>query len=170
MKTDVRMDGVSRRLEWQKEGTGYRFAMEADGGGAAGGLGEVLAVEAGIYSVLVGDRSYEVKIVPGPEGSWFVDLDGRHFAVELRDPRESRGAAHGRAGEGRYTLKSAMPGKVVRVLAAVGDEVEAGQGIVVVEAMKMQNEVKTQRAGKVVQVMTVAGATVAAGEALAVVE
>jgi len=63
-----------------------------------------------------------------------------------------------------------MPGKVVRVLVAPGDSVEAGQGIAVVEAMKMQNEMKAARAGKVLSVPAKEGATVAAGEVLATIE
>jgi biotin carboxyl carrier protein len=63
-----------------------------------------------------------------------------------------------------------MPGKVVRVLVAPGDAVEAGQGLLVVEAMKMQNEMKAVRAGRVLTVHTKEGATVAAGEVLATVE
>ena len=63
-----------------------------------------------------------------------------------------------------------MPGKVIRVLVSVGDDVEAGQGLIVVEAMKMQNEMKAARAGRVVSVAAVAGATVNAGEILAAIE
>jgi biotin carboxyl carrier protein len=63
-----------------------------------------------------------------------------------------------------------MPGKVVRVLVAPGDSVEAGQGVAVVEAMKMQNEMKASRAGKVLSVPAKEGATVAAGEVLATIE
>jgi biotin carboxyl carrier protein len=63
-----------------------------------------------------------------------------------------------------------MPGKVVRVLVAQGDLVEAGQGIAVVEAMKMQNELKAPRGGRIASLSTHEGATVAAGEVLAVIE
>jgi biotin carboxyl carrier protein len=62
-----------------------------------------------------------------------------------------------------------MPGKIVRVLAAVGDMVEAGQGVVVVEAMKMQNEMKAPRAGRVVTLSAREGASVSAGEVLATI-
>ena len=68
------------------------------------------------------------------------------------------------------TLKAAMPGKVVRVLVQEGDAVEAGHGVIVVEAMKMQNEVKSPKSGVVVKVSVAEGATVNAGEVLAVVE
>ena len=67
------------------------------------------------------------------------------------------------------TLASPMPGKVVRVLVAVGDEVAAGQGLLVVEAMKMQNEMKSPRAGKVLSLAAVEGATVSAGQPLATI-
>jgi biotin carboxyl carrier protein len=90
--------------------------------------------------------------------------------MEVRDPRrwsrQSRGGAHA----GTHQIKAPMPGKVVRVLAAAGDVVEAGQGVVVVEAMKMQNELKAPRAGRVIGVTAKIGATVTAGEVLATVE
>jgi biotin carboxyl carrier protein len=63
-----------------------------------------------------------------------------------------------------------MPGKVVRLLVAPGDAVTAGQGLIVVEAMKMQNEIKAPRAGRVLEVRAAEGATVAAGEALLILE
>ena len=63
-----------------------------------------------------------------------------------------------------------MPGKVVRVLVAQGDQVEAGEGLIVVEAMKMQNEMKAAKAGRVATLAAVAGATVNAGEILATIE
>ena len=68
------------------------------------------------------------------------------------------------------TIASPMPGKVVRVLVAAGDTVELGQGIVVVEAMKMQNEMKAKRAGRVLEMTAKEGATVVAGEVLATIE
>jgi biotin carboxyl carrier protein len=63
-----------------------------------------------------------------------------------------------------------MPGKVIRVLVSIGDTVELGQGLVVVEAMKMQNEMKSPKAGRIVEVKTKADAAVAAGDVLVVVE
>ena len=83
--------------------------------------------------------------------------------------RWSRDRNHSK-GEGRQNIVATMPGRVVRVLVAAGDQVEAGQGIVVVEAMKMQNEMKAVRAGRVAALPAVAGATVNAGEILAAIE
>jgi len=118
----------------------------------------------GVYSVLLDGRSYLARVEDG-----VVTVNGFRYEIEVRDPRrwsrQSRGGAHA----GAQDIKASMPGKVVRVLVAVGDAVEAGQGIVVVEAMKMQNEMKAPRAGKVVGIAAKAGATVTAGEVLATV-
>ena len=98
-----------------------------------------------------------------------VSIDGHRFEVEVRDPRQWSRKAAGQSGEGVQTIASPMPGKVVRVLAAAGDEVQPGQGIVVVEAMKMQNEMKADRAGTVLTLPVKEGATVSAGDVLATV-
>jgi biotin carboxyl carrier protein len=128
-----------------------------------------MEVEPGIYSVLVGNRSYEVKIVPGGEG-YYVDLDGHRSFVEVRDPRTLVRSGRGGLGEGRLSVAAPMPGKVIRVLVAAGAEVQAGDGLIVVEAMKMQNEMKAPKGGRVVEVAAREGATVVAGEVLAVIE
>ncbi len=99
-----------------------------------------------------------------------IQVNGRIFSVEIFDPRELRSRASAGASEGRQSIAAPMPGKVVRLLVAAGDAVEAGQGLIVVEAMKMQNEMKSPKAGTVVEVKTKDGATVAAGEILVVIE
>ena len=129
----------------------------------------VQAVEPGIYSVIVEGRSYDVKIVPG-QGIWFVDIRGRHLAVRVEDPRDASAGRGAVASLGLQKIAAQMPGKVLRVLVSPGDPVEAGQGLVVVEAMKMQNELKAPRSGRIATVLTREGATVAAGEVLATLE
>ena len=75
---------------------------------------------------------------------------GREFSVAVRDPREWQRKRGGSvASEGRQQVLAPMPGKIVRVLVKAGDTIEAGQGILVVEAMKMQNEVRSPKAGKI---------------------
>jgi biotin carboxyl carrier protein len=119
----------------------------------------------GVYSVLLDGRSYDARVEDGA-----VIVCGHRFEIEVRDPRRySRQAAAGAHG-GAQRVASPMPGKVVRVLVSVGDVVEAGQGIVVVEAMKMQNEMKAARAGKIASISVQPGATVTAGEVLASIE
>ena len=130
---------------------------------------DVVEVEIGVYSILLHGGSYEAKVTPGPEGS-SVEVDGVRYEVTVRDPRRlpRTGSAVGSAG--RQRVGSPMPGKVVRVLVHEGEEVAAGQGLVVVEAMKMQNAIRSPKAGRVVAMRAVEGTTVTAGETLAEVE
>jgi biotin carboxyl carrier protein len=132
-------------------------------------MNQIEAVEPGVYSVLVDGRSYEARVEQS-DGCLVVFIDGHRFEVEIQDPR--RWSRHpGKPGiAGRLHVTAPMPGKIVRLLVAEGDTVEAGQGLLVVEAMKMQNEMKAPKAGRVVTLTARAGATVAAGEVLVAIE
>jgi biotin carboxyl carrier protein len=138
---------------------------------ADGREGTVSIVEAapGVWSVLLdcGDtsRSFSVRIEPGA-----CIVNGERILTEVDDPRAPKRRSAAALLEGRQTLAAAMPGKIVRVLVEPGDLVEAGQGVVVVEAMKMQNEVKSPKSGRVVSVFAEEGRTVTAGVVLAVIE
>jgi len=122
-------------------------------------------VEPGVWSVLMDGRSVEVCVHDG--NAW---IGGQAFEVEVYDPRELSDEAGSGGASGARTLLAPMPGKVIRVLVAEGDEVTAGQGIVVVEAMKMQNEMPSPKAGRVVSISVKAGDAVATGQVLAAVE
>jgi len=130
---------------------------------------EIVTVEPGVYSVLLNGRSYEARVEDGDD-CVIVFIDGHRFEIEIQDPRRWSRRAGRRGVEGRLNIAAPMPGKVVRVLVAQGDTVEAGQGLLVVEAMKMQNEMKAPKAGRVVSLTAREGATVAAGEVLAAIE
>jgi biotin carboxyl carrier protein len=125
--------------------------------------------EPGVYGVLLDGRSYDAFVEETPSGL-AVTIEGFRFEVEVRDPRRWSRRTAGAGGGTVQSILSPMPGKVVRVLAAAGDEVAPGQGIVVVEAMKMQNELKSNRTGHVLTVAAKEGATVTAGELLATIE
>jgi biotin carboxyl carrier protein len=100
-----------------------------------------------------------------------VVIGGRRYGFEVDDPRSLRGRRGAGAGtEGPRPVKAPMPGRVVRLLVEAGDEVEEGQGCVVIEAMKMQNELKSPKAGRVVRVGVAVGDTVGSGDVLVVVE
>ena len=126
---------------------------------------DIVEVEPGVYSVLLDGRSYEVR-VDGSE----ITLAGQRLHIEIADPRRWNPAAATLRAEGRESIKAPMPGKIVRVLVAPGDQVAVGQGIVVIEAMKMQNELKAPRAGRVASVSVKEGDAVTAGTVLAVIE
>ena len=169
MKLIVSVDGKTGELRLDRNGDSCRFAYQRDGLGAVDREASILEVEPGIYSVLIGNRSYEVKIVAA-SGGYYVDLDGHRSFIEVRDPRTLVKSGRGGAGEGRQSVTAPMPGKVVRVLVEAGSEVQAGDGMIVVEAMKMQNEMKAPKTGRVVEVLVREGATVAAGEVLSIIE
>jgi biotin carboxyl carrier protein len=164
MKLSVVIGGAERHFEVLAPPPDFRFRMgDGDERDAA-----VEVPEPGIYSVLLDGRSYEARVEETP-GPLVVVIDGYRFEVEVRDPRRRTRRSGGGSGDGVQTVAAPMPGKVVRVLVASGDAVEAGQGLLVVEAMKMQNEMKAPRAGTVLTIGAKEGATVAAGEVLATI-
>ncbi len=127
-------------------------------------------LEADFYTILdLGDsRSYEVSVEPRGDG-YIVRHGAAECEVVVSDPsRRAREA--GPVGTGPLTVSASMPGKVVRVLVVAGGTVQAGQGLIVVEAMKMENEIAAPRAGRVKHVAVAAGQTVESGVALVEIE
>ncbi len=125
-------------------------------------------LEADFYSILYEGKSYEVSVESA--GPKYVVRHGAHEqVVELADAARS-GRDELRKCGGPEAIDSVMPGKVVRVLVAPGDEVRAGQGLVVLEAMKMENEIGAPRAGRVKSVDVIPGQTVETGARLVVLE
>ena len=126
---------------------------------------DILQVEPNVFSILRDGQVYEARI----DGNT-VTIGNRRYTLNQTDPRKWNPAAAHLQTHGRASINSPMPGKIVRVLVAAGDEVAAGQGVIVVEAMKMQNELKTTRAGRVTSVKVKQNDTVEAGAVLVVVE
>jgi biotin carboxyl carrier protein len=145
---------------------GAHFRYEREGASPIEGEFSLAVLDSGAYSVLIGGRGYLVVAGAGAE----IRVNGRALSVEVFDPRELGERRSGAAGAGRQNIVAPMPGKVVRLLVVPGDMVEAGQSVVVVEAMKMQNEMKSPKAGRVAEVKTRSGETVAAGDVLLIVE
>jgi biotin carboxyl carrier protein len=115
------------------------------------------------------DCRVDGRIEPGATVD--VTICANRYAVTLVDPKRLRSALDsGAHGEGAARIVAPMPGKVVRLLVEAGQEVETGHGIVVVEAMKMQNEMKSPKSGTIVSINVAVGATVNGGDLLAVVE
>lgn len=104
-------------------------------------------------------------------GHFTVNLRGASYEIKIGDPKKLRSEqAAGGHDHGEAQIRATMPGKVVRFLVELGSQVEAGAGIIVVEAMKMQNELKTPKTGTVAKLCTTVGETVNAGDVLAVIE
>jgi len=170
MKLNAEIEGEKLALEVRREGERIfaqvgerRYELEA----RAVGEGEYLLIRDGrVYECRVGAASGERR-----RGELSVALGANEYGVTLTDPKHLRGARAAAGHDaGRAQITSPMPGKVVRVLVSKGQEVDAGAGVVVVEAMKMQNELKSPKSGAVAEIRVEAGATVSAGEVLAVIE
>ena len=123
-------------------------------------------------SLVEGSRAREVRIDRRTGGALEVLVGGRRFDVVVSQERRTRSRAHAEAtgGGGGASVKSPMPGRVVRVLVAAGDRVGAGQPLVVVEAMKMENELRAPADGVVTKVSVEAGTAVDTGAVLIVIE
>ena len=127
----------------------------------------------GSYLLILAGQVFDCRLEDTPESGRPVGVvvGGRHYLVTLSDPKRLLGSlSTGLLPDGAARVIAPMPGKVVRVLVEVGTQVEAGTGIVIVEAMKMQNEMKSPTSGTVVAVNVQAGTTVNGGDVLAVVE
>ncbi|MGC1169935.1 MAG: biotin/lipoyl-containing protein [Candidatus Acidiferrales bacterium] len=164
MKLKVQIDGETHRVELTEARDLSRWF--ADGHPLDADAKEV---SPGVYSILVQGKSFEVRVERiGAELS--AATQGRQYEIAISDPREWKKNRAGAAeAEGRQQVLAPMPGKVVRVLVAAGDQVQAGQGLMVVEAMKMQNEIRTPKSGKIERLSVAEGQTVNCGEVVAVV-
>ena len=127
--------------------------------------------EPGVFLIRHDNKIYETAVTAAADGRKTVSLRGKDHEIVLHDPKRLRGRdeAEEHAG-GVAEIKTAMPGKVVRILTTLGTVVEKGDGILVVEAMKMQNELKSPKAGAVKEIRVEEGSTVAAGDVLATIE
>jgi len=122
------------------------------------------------FSLILEGRSHDVSVSPNA-GGFQVVVDGESIQVGLVDPRRDGPSTSGRTeAAGPVAVSAPMPGKVVRILTAEGEEVRQGQGLVVVEAMKMQNELGAPKSGRIRAVRVAEGQAVNAGEPLVLVE
>ena len=134
---------------------------------------EVTEPEPGVYLFRNKAKVTEVSVSRGrrPSDPVIVQVRGTSYDIGLTDPKRLRGSGGGSDHSGGAAeIRTAMPGKVVRLLIEAGAEIEKGQGVIVVEAMKMQNELKAPKAGTVKEIRVTEGATVSSGEVLAVIE
>jgi biotin carboxyl carrier protein len=164
MLYDVTINGKNYRLDLNR--SDGRWSCRLDGRDL-----EVEAVLArpDVLSLRIGNVAYEIKseLVANDLYLW---VGSSRFAVELRDPRSLRNRSRAGDDQGPKKITAPMPGKVVRLLVHEGDEVEVGGGVAVVEAMKMQNEIKSPKKGTIQKILVREGAAVNAGDVLAIVE
>lgn len=148
------------------ERAGHAFAVTVDGRRVRV---DAVRVDAQLLSLIVDGQSHEVAIAVGGEGSATVTVDGTPVVASV-DGRRRLGRKDDHGGGGPQRVSAPMPGKVVRVLVKKGDAVRARQPLVVVEAMKMENELRALRDGTVADVPAREGQSVDAGALLVVVQ
>jgi biotin carboxyl carrier protein len=161
---DITINGKNFRLEIDRADSGWSCRLD-------GKKVEIDAILAGpnVLSLRIGNSAHEIRTEHIGD-NLHLWVGNKRFAVEVHDPRSLRGRARAIDDHGPKKILAPMPGKVVRLLALEGDEIEAGQGILVVEAMKMQNEIKSPKNGRLTKVLVTEGAAVNPGDVLAIVE
>jgi biotin carboxyl carrier protein len=166
MKYEVLIEGNPHQVEMERTESGFDCIVDGESFGL-----DVVMTARDVLSILHNGRHYEAKREYSLLGETHIIVGSERFAAEVRDPRSlrSRRAAAG-AEAGPARIIAPMPGIVIRLLVSLGDEVEAGQGVAVVEAMKMQNELKSTKKGKVTTIAVKEAAAVNAGDLLAIVE
>ena len=129
------------------------------------GVYPLAALEAGTALVLRGGQVHRVTHANGR-----LLVNGKEVRLSLADPRNRRRNGNNNADSGRRDVKAAMPGKVIKILVEPGQSVEPAAGLLILEAMKMQNEVRSPGTGRVTSVHVAVGDTVASGQALVTLE
>ena len=170
MKTHLTIEVKGRRLVVEVTEAGGRLDVIVDGERE---LVDAVKTEPNRWSLIAGSarRSRDVRLRHGRDGAWTVFVEGTPLNARVPNPSRSR-AAHAEVGAaaGPVRLTAPMPGRVVRGLAARGDVVSARQPLVVVEAMKMENELRAPRPGTVGDVLVREGASVETGAPLMIIE
>ena len=171
MSVPIEAGGRTRNVEVRRRDAG--FVVSVDGHELTVDVHEV----GGIWSLLLGTKSHEVAFVEGLDGAMMVHVDGQTVPVLVDSARRAwgargRGEKAGDTGDaaGPHPIVAPMPGKIVKVLVKAGDSVQQRQGLVVVEAMKMENELRSPKAGTVSEVRVEEGTLVEAGAILVIVE
>ena len=167
MKLRIDVDGETYTLDLQPSGLESQYTL--NGATHSSGTASVAEIAPGVFSVLLGLRSFPVHLVPNGE-NLEVWIGAQRHTISIADSRDRAAKQNKAAAAGRIELRAQMPGRVIKLLAEVGSHVQAGQGIIIVEAMKMQNEMKSPKEGTVSKILVGEGATVAAGETLVVIE
>ncbi|MGB9435510.1 MAG: biotin/lipoyl-containing protein [Candidatus Acidiferrum sp.] len=169
MKFEVHLDAGAGKtkhvVDLERDDASYKVYLDGQPVDA-----DVILAAPNAVSVILNGTAFEIHIAPSLDGTYKLQTGPHEFQADVRDPRVWRGRKQSALeAEGRQQILAPMPGKVIRLLVQVGDDVDAGQGLVVVEAMKMQNEIRSPKKGKVERLQAKEGQAVDAGDVLCVV-
>jgi len=166
VKLDIEIDGKQHRIDLTPAAEPGRWNVQLDGHTVEA---DAHFIRPGVLSLLLEGRAYRI-VLDADLADPALHLDEHRITWQAEDPRSFQRRRRHAGTDGPVTLKASMPGRVVRVLVEHGDHVVAHQGILVIEAMKMQNELKSPKEGRISDLRVEPGDTVAAGEVLAVIE
>ena len=162
MKYEVLLAGKTRVVELTRRDGVLEISLDGKPLDA-----DAVEVVPNTFSVLLNGESHQIRVAPRGDGTLILYTGLAEYHAEVGDPRSWRGRRHSTLeAEGRQQITAPMPGKVIRLLVKPGDSVVAGQGLLVVEAMKMQNEIRSPKSGKVEKLFAQEGQAVNAGEVL----
>ena len=169
MQFEIDVNERTHKVVVERVGTaaGGRFRVVIDGIEASV---DARRTELGLSLIFEDGRSTDVALTDRPGGEWFVQLPHADVTAVVDARRYQRGEGGGAAKTGVQRILAPMPGRVVRLLVKVGDQVELKQGVVVIEAMKMENELAAPKAGRVKDIAVTEGQSVEAGRVLIVIE
>ena len=133
----------------------------------------VIKVDHGIYSMLYNGKSYDMEIVPGGDNKKYLVAHGcSTYNIEINDPESKykKNRLKGQLDHDQDSISSPMPGKVVKIPVTVGDEIEPGQTLIIISAMKMESEYKAKRSGKIKEILASEGDTIEGNQPLILIE
>jgi biotin carboxyl carrier protein len=166
MKFNLEIDGQTRQVEIDPADSPGQWRIRIDGEAVDA---DAHLIRPGVMSLLIAGRAHRVVLDHG-SGDPALHIGRHRMPYRAEDPRSLRSRRRHAGTDGPASVKASMPGRVVRVLVEKGDHVAAHQGVLVIEAMKMQNELKSPKDGRVAEIRVSPGETVAAGDTLAIIE
>ena len=166
MRFNLEIDGRSRKVDVDPADTPGQWRIRVDGEAVEA---DAHLLRPGVLSLLIGGKSYRVVLDADPADP-ALHIGAQRVPYRIDDPRSARSRRRQAKSDGPVSLKASMPGRVVRLLVEKGAAVAAHQGVLVIEAMKMQNEITAPKEGRVADLRVAAGDTVAAGDVLAIIE
>jgi biotin carboxyl carrier protein len=166
MKFNLEIDGQTRQVEIDPADSPGQWRIRIDGEAVEA---DAHLIRPGVMSLLLAGRAHRI-VLDHSSSDPALHIGRQRIPYRAEDPRSLRSRRRHAGTDGPAPVKASMPGRVVRVLVKKGDHVAARQGILVIEAMKMQNELKSPKDGRVAEIRVSPGDTVAAGDTLAIIE
>lgn len=154
MKLEARIGKENYKINIERNGEHYKILLNDREYSI-----QARKVEPSIYSLLIDNQAYDLSVENEGE-KLLVEVGGGVYRVEIFDALYAKERRAKEEPEGKQIIKSIMPGKIIKLLAKVGDEVEEGQSLIIMEAMKMENEIASPKSGRVVDIKVQEGNSV----------